>query len=386
MAESPSSTNGDELPDIVIRPSHQLHDLPVQFRWEATRRHPYYLTFWQEAARYRADEEVESAERLLLQAAHLMLGAIGAFGLPINPGTNFEELDDGSLDPAFLSGAVQPISMRVIASMLMRNMPTEELAVLGAFFMNAAGADYEVEGDDDNQSLQKLNAITHLDRIYSPFLDSYADIPFFYMHIEASQRTITQDVESHARRWKARQNIAEKRVHAIKLPQYLEVWDLREGWNGVEYDVREEHSFREIGDRLQKKVSTVANQHHHAFRMITGHDFSPELWMRLMAPLKRSELFQDAASILSAPMRHRMRSPVRRPVPDSVVSPVSDDGATTVVETESVCQDGQEATDQRLDIESMLRRGLGDDTIAERLECDLETVEYFRVRIEEFRN
>lgn len=384
MVESPTS-NDEDLPGVIVRPQLQLPDLPVKFRWEATRRHPYYLTFWQDALRYRSgDAGVEPAERMLLQAAHLMLAAIGAFGSPINPGTNFEDLEDGSSDPAFMSGSIQPISMRAIATMFMRNMPSAELAVLGALFMNAGSSEYAVEGDDNEHSLQKLNAMTHLDRIPSPLLDSYADIPLFYMHPEASQRTITQDIESHARRWKARLGIDERRVHTNKLPKYLEVWDLREGWNGEAYDVREEHSFLEIGKRLRKSVSTVADRHREAFQMITGHSFSPELWMRLMAPIKRSELFQDPASILSAPMRNHIRSPVRRPVPDSVVSPVSDDDATTVVEAESVCQDGQEATDQRLDIESMLRRGLGDDEIAARLECELETVEYFRDRFEEF--
>lgn len=385
MVTSPTS-NGENEPGAIVRPPQQLHDLPVKFRWEATRRHPYYLTFWQNALRYRSgDGGAEPAERMLLWAAHLMLATIGAFGSPINPGTNFEDLDDGSLDPAFLSGSIQPISMRAIATMFMRNMPPAELAVIGAFFMNAGSSEYALEGDDDEQSLQKLDAIMRLDSLPSPSLDSCADIPLFYMHPGASQRTISQDIESHVRRWKARLGIGERRVHTKKLTKYLEVWDLREGWNGAEYNVRDEHSFREIGERLRKSTSTVAERHREAFRMITGHSFSPALWMRLMAPLKRSELFQDAASILSAPMRNRMSSPVRRPVPDSVVSPVSNDaGAATVVEAESLYYDDQESTDQRLDIESMLGRGLEDHDIAKRLDCDIETVEYFRDRVEEF--
>jgi len=354
MVESLNS-NDSELPGVIIRPPEQLHDLPVKFRWEATRRHPYYLTFWQSALRYRTGENcAEPAESLLLQVAHLMLGAVGAFGLPINPSTNFEDLDDGSLDPAFLAGAVQPISIRALLTMIMRNLPSPELAVIGALFMNAASSEYAVEGDDKSQSLQKLNAITYLDRIPSPSLDSYADIPLFYMHPAASQRTIIQDVESHVRRWKRRLGIEEKRVHAKLLPKYLEVWDLREGWNGEQYDVRREHSFSSIGIQLRRKVSTVADQYRAAFHMITGHECSPRLWMRLFAPLKRSEIFQSTKAILSAPMRHRMRSPVRRPVPDSVVSPVSkDEESESVIESESITRDDQVTVDRWIDAEEM---------------------------------
>ncbi len=31
---------------FVSRPPYQLRTLPLEYRWEATRRHPYYQAFW----------------------------------------------------------------------------------------------------------------------------------------------------------------------------------------------------------------------------------------------------------------------------------------------------------------------------------------------------
>ena len=36
---------------IVARPLFQLRSLPIRFRWEVTRRHPYYQVWWKAALR-----------------------------------------------------------------------------------------------------------------------------------------------------------------------------------------------------------------------------------------------------------------------------------------------------------------------------------------------
>ena len=81
--------------------------------WPAYRHRPtltafqYYQVFWEEALQYRRSSLAEDAARQLVQyAAHLMLVAIGVTGEPVAPDTEFEQL--GDVDPAFLSGAVQP--------------------------------------------------------------------------------------------------------------------------------------------------------------------------------------------------------------------------------------------------------------------------------------
>jgi hypothetical protein len=80
---------------------------------------------------YRHGEVGDAPEQQMLRyAAHLMLGAIGVTGEPVSPDTSFEQLGGESLDPAFLSGAVQPMTLRAVGTMLINALPPEELAVL----------------------------------------------------------------------------------------------------------------------------------------------------------------------------------------------------------------------------------------------------------------
>lgn len=391
VAEAPiGSERGD---DVVHRPADAVYDLPVEFRWEATRRHPYYLVFWSDAAQYRRQQDQpagtlqpEERARLLLQhAAFLMLGAIGVSGDPVDPALTFEDLDGrDDIDPAFLSGAVQPMTFRTMTVAMINALPRAELAALGAFLMNAGGQEYALDGDNTDGWQQRLLTMSRLAQIPSVAFDSYPDTPLYYIHMGASQRTITRDVEEQVRRWKERRGIGERRVHTSNLAKYLEVWDLREGWTGRGYDRREERTLAEIAQRLGISVSTVASRYRSAFQMITGHEFHPALWYRLVAPLKLSEIFNDAASILSAPMRRRRASPVRRPVPDTALNPREGDARDTgVVESESVICDDHRLTDFLIDLQDLRGRGFSDQEIAERFECGVEAIQYARDRLTE---
>src|SRR3954470_6293930 len=150
-------------PGIVGRPPGQLHDYPIEVRWEVTRRHPYYLVFWNEALLYRQGTPGdESAQALLRHAAAMMLGSIGVTGEPVDPGTEFEKLIEGHPDPAFLTGSVQPITFRAVVAMLINGLPPAERAAVGALLMTADGDEYALPGDNDNRDLQKQLALGNL--------------------------------------------------------------------------------------------------------------------------------------------------------------------------------------------------------------------------------
>lgn len=86
--------------------SHEfLHDLPVKYRWEFTRRHPYYLSCWELAKAYRHSTASDDPQlKTLRHWAFLMLGYIGVTGEPVDPTTPFEDLDaDVEVDPGFSS-------------------------------------------------------------------------------------------------------------------------------------------------------------------------------------------------------------------------------------------------------------------------------------------
>jgi hypothetical protein len=226
-------------------------------------------------------------------------------------------------------------------------------------------------------------------QLASASLDSYPVIPLFYIHFGASQRTIAADMEDQVQRWKTRRGLGSSNVHTAKLDKYLEVWDLREGWNGGAYDRSRELTFAEVGRRLKiKKISTVANRYRSAFQMITGHQFMPELWWRLFGPLKVSRLLGDPAAILSAPIRRHLRSPVRRPVPDSRISPQTDrTHAVGMAEAGSAIRDDIEHVDLLLDLQELIGRGLSDDEIARHLELsDPKVVAFVREQVDDFRS
>jgi len=62
----------------------------------------------------------------------MVLNSIGVTGEPVDPGTPFEKL--GDIDPAFLSGSIQPMTLRTMATTLINALPAAERAALGAIF------------------------------------------------------------------------------------------------------------------------------------------------------------------------------------------------------------------------------------------------------------
>jgi len=387
MSDAKKTALGDGQPKVFSRPQGQLHDFPMEYRWEVTRRHPYYLVFWCEARLYHQREMGSGPEQgFLRHAAMLMLGLIGVNGEPVSPGTSFEDLGGCKIDPAFLSGAVQPMTLRAVSVMLINSLPPAERAVLGAILTTSGESEYAIVGDDAARSEQKRQALGRLAQMSSGALDSYPDAPLFYIHLGASLRSIERDLKNVVQRWKQRQGITERRVHTKKLPKYLEVWDLREGWTGDGYDRTREQTFRMIARRLKLEVSTVASRYLSAFKMITGYEFSPDLWRRLIGPLKLSELLGDPTATLSVPVRHHLRSPVRRPVSESVVGRPTDKAHVSgIVEQGSMIPDDMGSVDLRLDLEDLFKQGLSDEEITEKLELDSpDAVAYFRTRLEDF--
>ena len=92
-----------------------------------------------------------------------------------------------------------------------------------------------------------------------------------------------------------------------------------EGWTGSGYTRTKELEFPNIARRLKRRLTTVFSQYRSAFEMIVGHEFSPELWCRVFAPLRFAPLLGDPATVYSAGTRRRLSTPTRRPVPEAVL-------------------------------------------------------------------
>jgi hypothetical protein len=381
------TAGGDEddprLP--VGRPEGQLQDLPFDYRWEVTRRHPYYQVWWRPAGRYFKGEPSSSEDfpgQGQLAAAFLRL--IGVIGEAPDPATDATTLSAAVGGNFYLGDTIQPLTLRQTAKLLIDALPTADRAFLGAVF--SVSADQESAADGDNSEVaRRLKAWAELSRIRSPALDRVPDAPLFYLHAAASQRAITRDAERYARHWKSRRNLAERRIRTEKFSGYLQAWDVREGWLDGSYDPSRELKFVRVARKLRVPLSTVFNRYRSGFRLITGHEFSPVLWWRVCGILKLALASGQTGRFASRLGGQRTSSRHRPPVPDSVVSPPALAGRGEGVVASAAIQESHEAdVDLRLDLTELINKRLSDDEIARRLDLPAAVVGEIRQRLAEF--
>jgi hypothetical protein len=275
--------------------------------------------------------------------------------------------------------------------MMLAALPTREQRDVSLLLRVASDDEHRIQEDDESRTIQRNLAVMELKKLTSTALDSVPDVPLFYAHLRASQRSITRDMENQVRAWKKKRNIGTCKVHTEKLTEYLAVWDLREGWIGGGYDRFRGLSLAKVTTPLKTgAIASTHNRYRAAFRMITGHDFSPDVWWRLFGPLQFPEVSIDSAAILSAPLRHRLRAPIPRPVPDSKVSPrrqTDESRASGIVEAGATVRDGIDWTTLKMDLEEQIDKGLSDEDIAEKLElADPRIVADLRSRIADLRS
>jgi DNA-binding Lrp family transcriptional regulator len=360
-AEVPSDQTVDE-PWIVTRPSTLLMELPVNSRWEVTRRHPYYLRFWYLAHQYHQQPATDPQQQSWEESAVLVLQAIGVSGDPPPPGASSESLGANSLSKGWESGAVAPITFRGLADMLLFGLPPEARLELGQLLTASA------ESTED-PSYQNYQFLLELKKLRHSAFDAFPNKPVVGINVHAPQRVVVQAIEHLLRQWKEKSEIPERRRRNYKPDDYLAVWDLREGWTMDHYDSAREQTFLQIAQQLGVPISTVANRYRSAFRLIVGRDYTAELWARVLGFLKVAELV-DPEELPKQTLRRpwRSRQP-RRPVPESVLQPSHSDGESDrILNVAGVCQDEIAYRNLILDIKALLEQGESNDAIRQKLE------------------
>jgi hypothetical protein len=347
---------------FVPRPTAVLLDLSVAHRWEVTRRHPYYLRFW-ELARAHYERPAACAPGGPEWSAALLLQAIGVGNAPPPPGDSAESLGALSLAPGWESGAVAPVTFRGLLGLIMSGLPPELLAQVGRFL--AGGGTTAGSGPE-----AQYTALSWLSQLKHPALEAFPPRPVVGVNISAPQRVIVEAVEYLVRGWKEQQGIPERRRREDKLDDYLAVWDLRESWTGDRYDTAGEQSLREISQHLQIPLSTAANRYRSAFRLIIGRDYSPSLWARVLGFLKvadRLERDQLPRRSLRRPWRDRQP----RPVPESVLQPPgAGAGAAGLLNTAGAGGDEVAYVELVLDVQDLIEQGRSNREIVAALEMN----------------
>lgn len=362
---------------IVPRAPEVLLELPVPYRWEFTRRHPYYLRFWNLAHKRHTAPSADPAELAIQDAASLILQLIGVSSDPPPPSVSADALDTTALKRAWADGAVAPVTFRGLATMLLAGLPPDAMEIVGRMLTDCAR-------QDDETRTARYKTLQELHRHSHPALNAFPNGPMVGINIQAPANAIVAAIEDLVKQWKADKGIPEQRRRDDKLPEYLKVWDLREGWMGDRYDSRHERTFSQISQDLGVATGTIGNRYRSAFRYIFGHDFTPELWARVIGFLKLLD-WVDPNVIPIRPLKRRWRTPSPNPVPESRLQPTedhADDGPSLNVQGVSQSEIG--CVELLLDARSLIVAGLTNDQIVRKLELQSDQasdmIDYLRRR------
>jgi len=381
MVESSNQSGADPTTSgIVPRPLPVLKELPVEYQWEFTRRHPYYLLFWEQAHLHLQNPNDDTVEGMLGKAAVFMLNSIGVTGDPPPPGAGVEEIEASDLSRAWREGAIAQITFRGLAGLMLKELPPESRLTIGRLLVDSVST-------DDGDAPHGYHLFSEFLQLKDPSLDKMPVAPIVGVNVNGPLRTISAAVEQWVRELKAQHNIPETRRHHGKLRDYLRVWDLREGWSDDHYDSRCEKTLMEIATELTESLSTVRNRYRSAFRYITGHEYCPELWLRLFGAMKTSTVVEREPRPRLA-TRRPWRSPARRDVPETVIAPQEQEGHQgSFLVNELITPDMLETADLLMDIRTLIDRGMSNEKIAEEFELQREAaddlLEYVRQRQQE---
>ncbi|HEV3342105.1 MAG TPA: hypothetical protein VG125_17190 [Pirellulales bacterium] len=306
--------------------------------------------------------------------AVLILAGIGIARsvAPIDPKLSVDAFEGPALGAAWAGGAVAPATFRTLGGMLLAALPATQRAQLGRLLTESS--EY-----DSRDSRQMAGIYERFANFKDVVWDGFPDAPVLSINLQMPQRAITEAVEQLVREWKEKHGIPERRRRDDSLDDYLAVWDLREGWFDGEYSGSREKTFHAISHELGIPVPTATSRYRSAFRLIAGHEYAPDLWIRLMGPFKLLNAIDASDGLLR---RRPWRSPNLRPVTESVLLPGrTETESADFLAAAAVTESEIDLVDVSLDIQTLLHRGRTDEEIL----CELELRESCRDLIAELR-
>lgn len=355
-AESTTEASQEER-WIFNRHSEILNRLSDEAKWEVTRRHPYYQMFWRSA---RADGSLDVPDQLR-DATRLVLQCIGVRGEYPSPATRFSELVPSTLNRAWLQGAISQVDVRNLSMLLVQILSPAALQELAEVFTMAAA-----RGLDDPSVRSEL-----MNRLHDSNVDGFdRRMPELFLTINphAPVSAITEAVTSVVQQVQQERNIPGTRNRENCLPDYLAVWDLREGWNGSTYEVDWKQSIASIASEFGISTSTAHNRYRSAFEQIIGHAYNPTRWWRTMGLLTPPDL-QSWSEQLRRPINRRSLVPVPESRLGCGLEPLSQ------CDYLSLCCFGNEQAQLAIltaDVQELINRGMSNREIVEQIREDWE--------------
>jgi hypothetical protein len=179
----------------------------------------------------------------------------------------------------------------------------------------------------------------------------------------ASLKTVLAGVCRVVKDQQKRLDIPKTKPRPEALVRYLPVWDAREGWSVDHYDGKKERKLRDIARELAIPLATVQKQYHRAFQLLTGRDYSRDVWMDLFGVLKISK---------RANWRHgrkggEPRNGRKESEPRKGRTITASQARGNVLNRPIGFEDHQAYRDLLVDIESFLEKGHTDEQIIRKL-------------------
>lgn len=362
---------------IVSRPLEIVQLLPPAMRWEVTRRNPLYLMFRDAAL---AERGSRPDQQVIHDGARILLMQIGMTGNLPSPTLSADQLDDTEIESIWEEGAVAPMSIRGLVTILAGHMLSADTKrSVAEILMQAA----DVHADDSEAN---LNLIKTISKSQNPQFDLVLPNLAVAINPRAPMRAIASAIDTIVRQYREQSGIAEQRRRDDKIEEYLRVWDLREGWNDGTYDCRQERSFQEISRETGKTIATLHNQYQSAFRYIIGRHYSPELWSRTVGiPKMAGMLGVGHPRITQFRPRNSRR---RRDVTSTALSGSPEASHSDFMQSAGMNSTDIEQFELLHDIRSLIANGRTNEEILDELEIPRSSdapamIDYFRERLEE---
>jgi hypothetical protein len=373
-ARFPSRVYPRNIPEVRL--------LPPVYNWEFTRRHPYYLQYQPLAALYvafagfgtQAPLRPDLWAKAEKAAAFLRdLGCLGPYMHPSHDARGLRFLRANH--PPFSNPQAQPASYISLAAKLLLELPETTRKQVGRVL---AGDAWETEGGPTGDSLAA--GLASLLKIADPVLDR--PVPeLLHISPEASEKGVQDAVRLILAQYRSQSDApVMRRLSEAQLDEYLQVWDLREGWVNEHYDWKRTKRFREIAVEIKTPEGTVKNRYRAAFRYITGHDYSPDLFAALFGPLACHE--SKWAGWRRSKQRRVDRGAPRTLTNTSGIKDEEGRDPGNLDQSPAGTFDPNDLIDLKVDILELAQRGCTPEQIAAELELRAEDVpaliEFFR--------
>jgi hypothetical protein len=361
---------------LYTRNIPEIRLLPTVYNWEFTRRHPYYLQY-QVLAAFHASFPKTSAEALEMgdvwrkaERAAAILRSLGRTGPYIDPsvdGRNMANIPHNN--PPFSNPSAHPVSPRHLVACLLR-LPRQTRKAVARIL---TGEGWET---DSNQAKltpeEEMAGLAALNRLGFENDDLTLDRPIpdmLAISAVGSEKGVMDAVRLQLQHLKSKLDLSEqRRLSEDQLDEYLQVWDLREGWADGRYDWSRTMRFQDIVEATLTPLGTVKNRYRAAFRYITGQDYTPELFAALFGPLACQK------SKWAGWRRSKQRA--------GTGSPKLVTNADVLEGSQESSYDPQEYIELRIDLLDLVKRGATAKQIEAELEIPAEQVpalvEFFR--------